>query len=338
MKERKELARIAGALENIGNTPAVRNTGVGSARKQRLPIMARIILLFGSSEKRTLRARRARRSFPIVAYVGPNGGGKSLCLVADTLDTLKGIRWECRNPGHKHTAEGIYSGYRKVLSTVKFLKAGTAEPHPLYVPFTDLEQLVDAEHCDVVMDEATAVVSSRESLRMDARIANKLVQLRRCDTVLRISTPNWARIDKLVREVIQAVVECRGYFPGQAVAASGEFSSGGLWAPKRVFSFRMFDTAEFEEWTAGKREKAEPVKSEWFFGPGSDAFAAYDTLDGITVPAGMTPEDTCTLCEGKITRHICRGHKPPKGAPAEEVFRDLSSETVTESAQLVTAG
>ena len=34
------------------------------------------------------RARDARRGLPIHAYVGPNGGGKSLAMVNDTIPSL----------------------------------------------------------------------------------------------------------------------------------------------------------------------------------------------------------------------------------------------------------
>tara|TARA_R110002124_G_scaffold225554_1_gene390889 strand:+ start:5109 stop:6179 length:1071 start_codon:yes stop_codon:yes gene_type:complete len=312
MKEAKQLSRIADGIQELGDSPSVRNTGNMGARKQKLPLMANIILLFGSSEAKSRRAVQIRRSFPIVAFVGANGGGKSLALVATTLPTIAGVRWQCKNPAHLHTQAGVFSGFRQILSTVKILDPATGELSPYYVPFTDFSQLIEAEHCDILADEINGIASSREHARMDYRVANKLVQLRRCDVVLRWSAPNWARSDKIIREVTQAVVECSGFFPGASVSASGEFSSGGLWAPKRVFRFRTFDTAEFEEWSAGKRDKLDPVSSEWFRGVGSDAFRAYDTLDAVNAVAGMTPEDTCTVCEGRITRHVCKGHTPKK--------------------------
>lgn len=317
-KSRHELARIAGALEGIGSAPSPRNTGAVSARKVKLPLRARVILAVGSSLNRTARARAQRRSFPISAYVGPNGGGKSLALVADTIETARGVRWRCENPGHAHTQRGEFEGWRQILSTVAILDPTTGELSRFYVPFTNFEQLIDAEHTDVLMDEVNGVASSREFQRMDYRVANKLVQLRRSDCVLRWSAPNWARADKLMREVTQSVTECRGYFSGATVAATGERSSTALWAPKRVFRFRTFDTAEFEEWSAGKREKLRPVVAEWFRGVNSDAFASYDTLDAVHMVAGMTPEDTCTVCEGRIVRHTCKGHpaRPRRAAAA----------------------
>lgn len=320
MKNTKQLERIAGSLDAIAAGPSTRNTAHDRIRRRgksdadKLPLMGRLILALGSSDKRTMRAIGCRRSFPIVAYVGPNGGGKSLAMILDTLPTRRGIRWECANPDHLHTARGVTSGWRMILSTVPILDVN-GQPHPLYVPFLDFSQFVELEHADALMDEVTGVASSRESQRMDARVANKLVQLRRADVVLRWTAPNWSRADKIMREVTQMVVECRGYFPGRSVAGSA--GSAGLWAPKRVFRFRAFDSIEFEEWSASKRENLEVVSSHWFKGIGSDAFAAYDTLGGVSMVASMTPEDICTVCEGRITRHVCKGHRPPDRVDVE---------------------
>lgn len=325
-KDTRQLERIAGALESGGSIPSPRNTAHVSARdkkSEKLPLMGKLILALFSSDHQNQRASAARRSFPITAYVGPNGGGKTLAMVLDTIPTQHGIRWHCANPDHLHTQRGIVEGWRTILSTVPLLD-GNGVPHPLYVPFTDFQQLVEAEHCDVLMDEVTGVASSRDSQRMDARVANKLVQLRRADVVLRWTAPNWARADKIMREVTQAVVECRGYFAGQPIL--GAAGSAGLWAPKRVFRFRTFDSIEFEEWSASKRDTLDTVNNQWFKGVGSEAFKRYDTLGAVSMVAGMTPEDTCTVCEGRITRPICKGH------------RDLAGELNAESRRAESVG
>src|SRR4051794_7116473 len=43
-----------------------------------------------------------RQAFPVIAYTGSNGGGKTACAVYDLLPTLAGQTWECRNIGHAH--------------------------------------------------------------------------------------------------------------------------------------------------------------------------------------------------------------------------------------------
>lgn len=305
MKTQRELARIAGAVEALSSGPSVRNTAHDNPG-EKMPWRARIILAFGSGPKREQRAIALRRSYPIAAFVGPNGGGKTLSMIATSSPTRAGIRWQCDNLDHRHTQEGVTEGLRLMLSTVPILD-GHGKPHPLYVPFTDFQQLVDVEHADVYMDEVTSVASSRESQRMDARVLNKLVQLRKADVVLFWTAPNWARADKVMREVTQIVVECRGFFPARP---KGVGTSAAIWAPKRVFVFRTYDAMEFEEWSAAKREKVAAINVQWFKGVGSEAFTAYDTLGSVSMVASITPEDTCTVCEGRITRHVCKGHAP----------------------------
>lgn len=319
MSTRKELARVAAAVEGMGDNPTARNTGHPD-RGEKLPWMASLILWWGSSPKKDAAAIRDRRSFPITAFVGPNGGGKTLCMIATSKPTRDGIFWQCENPAHRHTQEGITSGWRRMLSTVPILD-GDGELHPLYDAFTDFQQLVDVEHSDVYMDEVTSVASSRESQRMDARVLNKLVQLRKADVMLFWTAPNWARADKVMREVTQAVVECRGYYPQRP---ADEVDAMTIWAPKRVFLFRTYDALEFEEWSASKRDDMTPINKQWFRGPGSEAFTAYDTLGAVSMVASITPENTCTVCEGTVVRHRCQcGTRPARtrarAVVAEEV-------------------
>lgn len=303
MKTRKELARIAGAIEAAGAAPSARNTGNDGGRPARVPLFARLILFVGSSAGRHKRAVTLRRSYPIAAFVGPNGGGKTLAMIVTSQPTREGIRWKCENPDHRHTSAGITEGWRRMLSTVPILD-GAGKPHPLYDAFTDFQQLVDVEHSDVYMDEVTSVASSRESQRMDARVLNKLMQLRKADAMLFWTAPNWARADKVMREVTQIVVECRGYFAQKTDMSQPDVTR--IWAPKLVFKWRTFDAMEFEEWSATKRDKLDALNVQWFKGPGSEAFTAYDTLGSVSMVASITPEDTCTVCEGRVSRHACR--------------------------------
>jgi len=292
------LGRIADAIESTTAT-RIRDTS-REPRNERLPLMARFILFAGTSASADARSRRIRRSYPIRGYVGPNGGGKSLAMVHDVLPSL--------------------DAGRTVLSTVRLLDAA-GNPHPSYVPFTDFGQLLDAEHCDVLMDEIVGIANSRDGNKLPSPVQNLLVQLRRRDITLSWSAPNWARADKIIREVTQAVTECRGYFPGHAAAAETD-SGVRLWAPKRVFKFRTFDTAEFEEWTAGKREKMKPLTAQWFKGPGSRAFASYDTLDSVNMVAGGS-DDTCPYCDKKKRVDYCKGHTAAELAELEHAAAPL---------------
>lgn len=252
--------------------------------------------------------RRMRRAFPIHAYVGANGGGKSCAMVWDTLPSLE-------------------SG-RPVLSTVRLLDYLDPRPcddpacthlehemgvevthraaHPMYVPLTEWSQLMEAEKCDILLDEVTGVASSRESAGLPAAVANKLVQLRRADVVVRWSAPAWARADKIIRECSQSATYCVGHMP--VVSGDGERQ----WRNRRLFSWKTFDAAAFEDFTAGKREQLRAEVHDWHWGPGSPAFAAYDTLDAVSVVGTVTETGRCYQCGGRRSVPSCRCEDSPR--------------------------
>lgn len=319
MKSR-DISRIANATESMAATRTghISDQGPDAApAKEKLPIVARLHLWFGSGPAKEARAIRILAQYSIVALVGSNGAGKTLAMMVLTTPTRKGVWWECSNPDHLHTQQGITSGYRRMLSTTPILD-GNGDHHPLYDPFDDYEQLVIVEHADVYMDEANSVASSRASSSMDRRVEVKLQQLRKADVFLYLTAPDFSRIDIAIRQVTKCVVECRGYAPARDTGEPGQL----LWKPRRVFKFSMYDAVEFEKWTANSAEKADPLGVLWFKGPGSEAFRAYDTLASVNVIAAMTPQDTCTVCEGRITRHVCKGHgtrsRVELGAPPEQ--------------------
>lgn len=303
------LGRIADALQST----STRDTSKID-RNARLPIMARVILAVGTSESSARKARAIRRSYPIRAYVGPNGGGKSLAMVNDILPSLE---------------RG-----RRVLSTVRLLD-GDGNDHPAYVPFTDFDQLLEFRNGDVLMDEIVGIANSRDAARLPSQVQNVLVQLRRRDVTLSWSAPNWARSDKIIREVTQAVTECRGFFPAKAeVDAYGDLR---LWAPRRVFKFRTFDTSEFEEWTAGKREKIDAVVGQWFRGPGSEAFSAYDTMDSVSMVSWVDQDGLCPHCDKRKRVEYCKGHTAEELAESPPL-RALPSLVEGGQADLTVAG
>jgi hypothetical protein len=309
MKSRRELARIAAGVEAIAARPAGHTSDQGpdaSPGKEKLPLWARLTLWLGSGPAKERRAVRILAQYSIVALVGSNGSGKTLAMMVLTTPTRRGVWWECENPDHEHTQRGVTAGYRRMLSTTPILD-GNGGLHPLYDPFDDYQQLVHVEHADVYMDEANSVASSRASSSMDRRVEVKLQQLRKADVFLYLTAPDFSRIDIAIRQVTKCVVECRGYAPAPDMG-EGQL----LWKPRRVFKFSMYDAVEFEKWTANSAEKADALGVLWFRGPGSEAFRAYDTLASVNVIASMTPQDTCTVCEGRITRHVCKGHGAPR--------------------------
>lgn len=266
--------------------------------------------------------RNRRRESEIHAYIGQNSAGKTTAAVFDSLPTLAGIPWHCENVDHRHTKAGITSGVRRVLSTVRLLDSKTGESHPLYDEFNDWDQLKHAEHCDVIMDEMTGVAHSRDSSHLDGDIMLRLNQLRKVDVVVRWTAPAWARADKLIRECTKAVTVCYGSYPDRAAST--------LWMRNRRFHLLTYATADFDEFTSSKGAKLGASIQQWLWGPDSDVFESYNTLESVTKIGKVSDTGTCTNCDGTRRRQECdcddyvarkKARKPaPRGVPAFAAF------------------
>lgn len=223
-----------------------------------------------------------RSSSPIAAYVGPNGHGKTLCMIRDSIPTLE--------------------AGRQVLSTVRIVDPHTGNDHPSYAPFTDLAQLLDVRQMLVLMDEVTGVASAQDSAKLDVRVSNVLMQLRKVGSRLWWTAPAWDRAAKPIRQVTQSVTECRGF-----LAKSSDTEDGlAIWAPKRLFRLRTFAATDFENWTEGKRDRLSPEIKQWMWGPSSGAFDYYDTYGAVERVSGITPEGIHEVCGGRITVPTCK--------------------------------
>lgn len=225
-----------------------------------------------------------RRSVPIHAYIGANGSGKSLALVHDSLVSL-------------------HQG-RRVLSTVGLLDPATGEPHPLYERLTDWKQLLEAEHCDVLFDEVLGIASSRASQGMPTQVVVLLNQLRRRDIVLRWSAPAWSRADVIIREVTQSVTICRGYLAKFPKALPGEPEIRS-WKPKRLFRWVTYPAIDFATWTDSKESKLKADRTAWFWGPSSEAFRSYSTLNAVERVGEVLDSGACAYCGGARARSAC---------------------------------
>lgn len=295
-KESRQLERIAAGLEQLApvgrgrDTAAEPRTAKQMAKASR-PLLYRLRVFFMTSEAISARKVRDRMSFPIMGFVGPNGGGKTACAVSMALVALR-------------------SG-RRVLSTVPLLDPATGELHPLYVPWEHWDQLLDWWDGDVLADEVLSIASSRGSASLDPRAQTMLVQLRKRNCRFWWTAPSAARADIIIREVTQAITECRGYYSSNALSQQrrGVIQS---WAPKRLFSFRTYDSVEFDDWTSKKADKITPLVSEWFHGVGSDVFKGYDTLGAVNVIAGVGEQGLCDNCNGTVSTKPkpCRCKEP----------------------------
>lgn len=254
------------------------------------------------------------RGWPILGFVGPNGGGKSAAMVWTSipslaagrrvLSTVRLLDFEDPRP-----CEGweMLDGVRvdcAVCSTAEGAEYEHRQAHPLYERLHEWGQMIEAKSCDVLLDEVTGVASSRDTASMPSPVANKLVQLRRADVTLRWSAPAWARSDKIIRETSQAVVYCTGYLSKSAPGGDR------MWSQRRLFKWRVFDAMAFEDFTAGKREALGPELVDWHWGPGSPAFDAYDTYDSVSVVGTVTDSGRCYQCGGSRPVPKCSCVRP----------------------------
>jgi hypothetical protein len=258
--------------------------------------------------------RQARRQATIHAYVGENGGGKSLAAVYDTLPSLA-VRWRCKLGHHRHTQDGVTSGFRTVLSTVRFVDPVTGGDHPQWVKLDRWHQLLDAEHADIVLDEVQGVVNSRAHQSLPAPVMNALLQCRRNDLAVRWTTPGYARADSSLREVTQAVTYCKGFLPEPRKVCPDpckreddpghECVGGSLWGAKRVFLWRTYDAFAFDEFTTGKRESLPRLVRQFYRRRADDAQHYYDTLDQVSTIVDVSDAGRCLRCGGTRARPKC---------------------------------
>jgi len=280
---------------------------------------------FGDGELPTIRyktkntAMRTRRGIKIHAYVGPNGGGKSLAMINDTIPTMNGDTWVCNNHDHFHyKAYGQTTGLRKILSTVRLVDPRTGKDHPLYIRFHDFRQLLSAEHCDILMDEIVGVASAYEGMSMPTQVNNILMQLRRRDVTLRWTTPNWSSAAKRIREVSKAVTYCVGRF--------AVYADGASWPSNSLFEWKTYDAGNFEQFTVGTRNNAVPITFEWYarIFKKNKADALYDTLSEVTSIGSHTANGMCVHCGGKRSIKGCTCDRD--AVDTEEHFHEIGAE------------
>lgn len=161
------------------------------------------------------------RMAPIAAFVGANGSGK----------TLSAIAW-----AHAGQVYGAKVGVpRRVLTNV---------PGTRFEFFRTLADLSgDGLHnTDVVFDEAGVLFSSRSQSR-DEEFLAVVQQLRKANARLFWTAPAYARADKVLREVTQVVVKCRGIGSARR--------KGDVWPQPRLVVNAAFDANDFD--TLGQR-------------------------------------------------------------------------------------
>lgn len=298
------------------------------------------------------RARLKRRAYPIAAYVGPNGTGKSWLMVYDTIPSLLARRFvlstvritdfedprpcpggdTCDDPaGHFRLATVSVPDPATANGVRRFrYRTGEVHPaaHPYYVPFRDYTQLLSAVDCDILMDEVTGVASSREIASMPVQVANFLVQLRRRNLTLRWTAPSWGRADKIIREVSQGVTLMTATMPKRHPV--GENEAPRLWTDKRLFTARTYDPTQMEEFEAHRADHIPHEVWAMYWRPWSMTDLTYDTFDAVTSLGWANDAGLCMSCGGKRSHvpcscddHVSRKRSAaggrPKAVPAAPV-------------------
>ena len=247
--------------------------------------------------------RSRRRLFEIMAYDGPNGSGKTACMVFDSLPTLDGEKWSCKVKDHRHTLEGVYEGERYVLANFDIYDSTTGLLHPRAVRLSDWKQLMNAEHCDVLLDEIMGIAAARDSGGLPGEIAELLQKLRHFDIRLSYTSPRFMAAHIDLRSPTKAVTTCRGFIRKRR--------KGQAWANARLFNWRTFSTEDLDDQApsaAAKDRDKKGVRAKivaWKWGPDSRMFASYDTMGVVNILRKVLPSGTCSHCGGRRSIPKC---------------------------------
>lgn len=273
------------------------------------------------ADRTKARSRLKRRGFPLRAYVGANGSGKSLAAVYDLMPSL--------------------DAGRPVLSTVRILDYRNPRPcedptctfpshpdhqaaHPLWTPLKDYQQILDARDTDILLDEVQGVASSRDFASLPSPIVNILLQLRRRNVTLSWTTPNWARADKVIREVTHIATLCEGYAPKTRTAPPGEPPM--LWRDRRLFLWRSYDAVMLDDFDARGADLGamRPIINQAIWRPGSLATIAYDTYDMVLALSDANDSGICIGCGGRraARKCTCNLHAPREPKLIEPLPQD----------------
>src|SRR5450830_811099 len=241
---------------------------------------------------------KKRRGTSLMGYTGLNGMGKTFAMIRDSLPDL---------------AMG-----RRVMSTVALLDPHTGNPHPLYTPFRHWSQLEGWRNGPLLLDEVTGVMDSRES-GMPKAVRKQLPQMRRANAPVRWTGITWDNSDKRLRQITQAVTDCRGYLPkSRAVRTDGFADAVDMWLPNRLFLLTTYDASTLQAAEDGsqltqkdeKKSKAKVKQRELVWGPGSIAFACYNTLDSVDSIDNNCGhvDDHGLVCGLRVVEKSCKGH------------------------------
>lgn len=269
----------------------------------------------------------------IQAFVGTNGGGKTLAAIEQcVLPAVDENRVIVGNLRLEVPDFRLLRSWRELIRVGVHVDTLTGAPakfgpggnrllphHDGYRDDLEDYSLTLNRPALVVLDEITACLPSRSYSSMPTQLQRVLNQLRKQDTTLVWTAPNWARCDVLLREVTQLVTVCRGYAPDlyyrEPVRAfrpaplrneQGEkLRVQGAWKPRRLFQWKTYDAVDFEEFTADDQVRIRPVARRWYWRPAHVAQFVYETLESVQLLDHLDDLGICIGCNGKRKQRSC---------------------------------
>lgn len=273
---------------------------------------------------------RRSLNFPVRAFVGPNGGGKTLAMVellalpAWSKGKLVVSNFPMFPEALGYPAELHQRLDRRWADLVTIGTCQEVNPcEPGWCPHSSTA----GRPCVLLLDEMSAVFPSRQSQSTPHQLVSTFNQLRKRDVILGWAAPDWMRCDTFVREVTRSVTECRGFwrdpivrryppslrqrFPRAARGDDGKrqhITSG--WPPNRILRWETYRADDFDEWSSGQRDKRKPDGRRWYWRTLGLAQHAYDTLAGCDPFDHLDHLGSCVICGGKRPpRPPCRCHQ-----------------------------
>jgi hypothetical protein len=234
---------------------------------------------------------------PIRAFVGPNGGGKT--LAAMQLVVMPALK-----------------AGREVVSTVRIEGEGCR----LLESWREISSLTD---CVLLIDEISSALPSRGAMSAPAQLIRTINQLRKVDIELAWTAPNWARADVALREVTQEVTVCRGFVadpykrepvippwyrplaPKVPVVDGVSARRLARWPSNCLFRWVTYEASSFDEFSLHAVAKLRPREKVWYWRPWHEAQFLYDTIEGVSLMDHVDETGVCVVCGGTRRRRSC---------------------------------
>lgn len=275
----------------------------------------------------------------IRAFVGPNGGGKSLGMTAKMA--LPALR----------DGQVVVSNYRLHPERLGFaawqwmpLESWRQIPR-LGVQHSKMPgpSLTRGRPACLLLDEITAVLPSRGYASVPAELLRVLNQLRKPQLTVGWTAPAWSRADVVLREVTKLVTLCRGRMPDPWVrgtdgkplrdASGKKVPERGAWPVNRLFTFATYDATTFEEFSLDQAQgqRLRPIAVQRYWRPSGRSWPSagkemvgahllYDSLESVGLLDHVEAGE-CVGCGGKVRTRYCecgpkKGDRPVMGAVA----------------------